>query len=47
MITLEHLTKRYGTRNAVDDLSFDVPDGEVAVLIGPSGCGKRPTDWIA
>ena len=43
MITLEHVTKRYGDRNAVDDLSFEVPDGEVVVLIGPSGCGKTTT----
>ena len=43
MITLEHLTKRYGERLAVDDLSFEVADGEVAVLIGPSGCGKTTT----
>ena len=43
MITLEHVTKRYGDRSAVDDLSFEVPDGEVAVLIGPSGCGKTTT----
>ena len=43
MITLEHVTKRYGERNAVDDLSLEVPDGEVVVLIGPSGCGKTTT----
>jgi osmoprotectant transport system ATP-binding protein len=43
VIALEHVTKRYGDRTAVDDLSFEVPDGEVAVLIGPSGCGKTTT----
>lgn len=43
MITLEHLTKRYGDRAAVDDLSLEVSDGEVCVLIGPSGCGKTTT----
>jgi osmoprotectant transport system ATP-binding protein len=43
MITLEHLTKRYGDHTAVDDLSFTVDDGDVAVLIGPSGCGKTTT----
>jgi len=43
VITLEHVTKRYGDRNAVDDLTLEVPDGEVAVLIGPSGCGKTTT----
>jgi osmoprotectant transport system ATP-binding protein len=36
------VTKRYPGRErpAVDDLSFDVPPGEICVLIGPSGCGK-------
>ncbi|MDR3687145.1 MAG: ABC transporter ATP-binding protein [Coriobacteriia bacterium] len=43
MIALEHITKRYGDRNAVDDLTLEVPNGEVAVLIGPSGCGKTTT----
>jgi osmoprotectant transport system ATP-binding protein len=43
MIRLENVTKRYGETTAVRDLSFDVPDGEVCVLIGPSGCGKTTT----
>jgi osmoprotectant transport system ATP-binding protein len=43
VIALEHVTKRYGDTLAVDDLSFEVPDGEVCVLIGPSGCGKTTT----
>ena len=43
MITLEHVTKRYGEHLAVEDLTFDVAAGEVAVLIGPSGCGKTTT----
>jgi osmoprotectant transport system ATP-binding protein len=43
VISLEHVTKRYGDHLAVDDLTFEVPAGEVAVLIGPSGCGKTTT----
>jgi len=43
MIRLESVTKRYGDRVAVDDLSFEVAEGEVCVLIGPSGCGKTTT----
>jgi osmoprotectant transport system ATP-binding protein len=43
MIRLEGVTKRYGETLAVDGLSFEVPDGEVCVLIGPSGCGKTTT----
>ena len=35
-------TKRYPgqTEPAVDDLSLEVPAGEICVLVGPSGCGK-------
>jgi osmoprotectant transport system ATP-binding protein len=41
VIRLESVRKQYpGGLVAVDDLSFDVPDGEVCVLVGPSGCGK-------
>lgn len=43
MIRVEHLTKRYGTRNAVDDVSFAVAEGETLVLLGTSGCGKTTT----
>ena len=43
MISLEHVTKRYGERVAVDDLSVDIAAGELAVLVGPSGCGKTTT----
>jgi osmoprotectant transport system ATP-binding protein len=43
MIRLEQATKRYGESTAVDGLTFEVPEGEVCVLIGPSGCGKTTT----
>lgn len=43
MIRLEGVTRRYGDTPAVDDLSFEVAEGEVCVLIGPSGCGKTTT----
>ncbi|MBE0416776.1 MAG: ABC transporter ATP-binding protein [Coriobacteriia bacterium] len=43
MITLRDVTKRYGEVTAVDGVSFEVPSGEVCVLIGPSGCGKTTT----
>ena len=43
MITFESVTKRYAEKTAVDSLTFEVPQGEVCVLIGPSGCGKTTT----
>jgi osmoprotectant transport system ATP-binding protein len=43
VIAFEHVTKRYAEKTAVDDLTFEVRQGEVCVLIGPSGCGKTTT----
>jgi osmoprotectant transport system ATP-binding protein len=40
MIELEGVTKRYGARTVVDDVTLAVAKGDFAVLIGPSGCGK-------
>ena len=41
-IAFRDTTKQYETRSqpAVDHLSFEIPPGEICVLIGPSGCGK-------
>ncbi len=43
MIRLEHLTKRFDGSLAVDDLSLEVAEGELIVLLGSSGCGKTTT----
>ncbi len=43
MITVERLVKRYDGRAVVDDVSFEVGNGECLVLIGGSGCGKSTT----
>ncbi|WP_079405720.1 ABC transporter ATP-binding protein [Streptomyces sp. 3211] len=44
MIRFEHVTKRYpGGTTAVEDLSFEVAEGELVTLVGPSGCGKTTT----
>jgi len=39
-LRLEHLTKRFGSVTAVDDVSLAVEPGELFFLLGPSGCGK-------
>ncbi len=39
-ISVRHLSKRYGAFQAVDNVSFDVPAGELVALLGPSGSGK-------
>jgi len=43
IISIQHLTKRYGPVLAVDDLSFDVQPGLVTGFLGPNGSGKTST----
>jgi len=43
VIEANGLTKRYGTRTAVDDLSFVVRPGVVTGFLGPNGAGKSTT----
>jgi ABC-2 type transport system ATP-binding protein len=43
MIEIEHVTKRYGEKVAVDDLSFTVQPGIVTGFLGPNGAGKSTT----
>lgn len=43
MIEISHLTKRYGSLTAVDDISFNVEPGQVLGFLGPNGAGKSTT----
>src|SRR5213079_3412800 len=40
LLSVEHVTRRFGGVVAVDDVSLDVPEGEIVGLIGPNGAGK-------
>ncbi len=40
MIEIEHLTKRYGTFTALNDVSFTAQPGRVTGFLGPNGAGK-------
>ncbi len=43
MITAEHLSKRFGSQYAVNDLSFTIQPGRVTGFVGPNGAGKSTT----
>src|SRR4051794_7826616 len=43
MIQLKNVSKHYKNTKAVDDITFEVREGETVVLLGTSGCGKTTT----
>ena len=43
MVEVQHVTKRYGSLTAVDDISFRVERGEILGFLGPNGAGKTTT----
>ena len=40
ILTISSISKKYGKRTVLEDISFDVKKGEFLSLLGPSGCGK-------
>lgn len=43
MIEVSHLTKKYGSFKAVDDIDLCAEDGKITILLGPNGAGKSTT----
>ncbi|MGL4820267.1 MAG: ATP-binding cassette domain-containing protein, partial [Bacilli bacterium] len=39
-LKLSNITKYFGTKPAVENISFSIPQGSFVTLLGPSGCGK-------
>ena len=43
IIEVDHLTKSYGSKRGIADVSFEVEEGEVFGFLGPNGAGKTTT----
>lgn len=39
-VKVNHLTKKFGDLLVLNDMSFDVEDGDLLCVVGPTGCGK-------
>ena len=42
MLSLKNISKTFGEITALENVSFDVDEGELVFITGPSGAGKRP-----
>jgi ABC-2 type transport system ATP-binding protein len=42
-LTAQHLTRHFGDRVAVEDVSFELEPGQIFALLGPNGAGKTTT----
>ena len=40
ILSIQNISKSFGTLQALDDISFDADEGDIVALLGPSGCGK-------
>ncbi|AGM98709.1 ABC transporter ATP-binding protein [Streptococcus iniae] len=40
LLQLHHVSKSYGGKKVIDDLTFTIPSGKIIGLLGPNGCGK-------
>jgi len=43
MLSVQHVSKNFGSLQALDDINFDIPDGHILGLIGQNGAGKSTT----
>ncbi|MBS4191262.1 ATP-binding cassette domain-containing protein [Bacillus sp. FJAT-49705] len=43
IVQLDHVTKTYKNKKAVDEISFSIKKGEIVAILGPNGAGKTTT----
>ena len=41
-IQVNNLTKRFGDLTVLDGINFNIKEGELLAIVGPTGCGKTP-----